>query len=393
MVRSAIALNLGNAYWASGGVVEAAEHYEMAAGAGEDSAYVTLTALSNLAAVEETRGRLDRAAQISRRAMALGEEWGGGQALPAAGRAYIGLGRVLYLQNDLSGAETEVEHGVRMGQQAGDTFMEFEGRRELARLRRAQGRQDALEELLNWTRENAQRLGRVTETAEIDALRAELLLARSDLLAAARWISERKGLMAGDLPFSGYPRQLVMARVLYALEREAEALQLLGRMRQEAESRGRAGHVIAILGLEALCQRRTRLVEDSLRSLERALRLAEAENHVRLFIDHGPPMIALLEEAAERKIMRAYCEKLVAAFRVDALPACGGSDARLVGPLSRREIEVLRMLAGQLSGPEIAEKLFVALSTLRTHTKTIYAKLAVGSRRAAVHRARELRLL
>ena len=61
--------------------------------------------------------------------------------------------------------------------------------------------------------------------------------------------------------------------------------------------------------------------------------------------------------------------------------------------LSPRELDVLRMLAGDLDGPEIARGMFISLNTVRTHTKNLYAKLGVRSRRAAVSRARELGLL
>jgi LuxR family maltose regulon positive regulatory protein len=65
----------------------------------------------------------------------------------------------------------------------------------------------------------------------------------------------------------------------------------------------------------------------------------------------------------------------------------------LVDPLSPRELEVLRLLGTDLDGPELARHLVVSLNTLRTHTKNIYAKLDVTSRRAAVRRAAELDLL
>ena len=65
----------------------------------------------------------------------------------------------------------------------------------------------------------------------------------------------------------------------------------------------------------------------------------------------------------------------------------------LVEPLSERELDVLRLFGTDLSGPEIARELVIALSTVRTHTKSIYSKLNVNSRRAAVKRATELGLL
>jgi LuxR family transcriptional regulator, maltose regulon positive regulatory protein len=65
----------------------------------------------------------------------------------------------------------------------------------------------------------------------------------------------------------------------------------------------------------------------------------------------------------------------------------------IVRPLTPRELEVLRLLATPLSADEIAEQLFVAVSTVRSHTKSIYAKLHVHRRLDAVHRARELKLI
>ncbi|HPU04615.1 MAG TPA: LuxR C-terminal-related transcriptional regulator, partial [Rhodoglobus sp.] len=61
--------------------------------------------------------------------------------------------------------------------------------------------------------------------------------------------------------------------------------------------------------------------------------------------------------------------------------------------LSERELDVLRLLATELSGPEIARQLYVSLNTMRTHTKHIFDKLEVNSRPAAVRRGRELNLL
>jgi LuxR family maltose regulon positive regulatory protein len=68
-------------------------------------------------------------------------------------------------------------------------------------------------------------------------------------------------------------------------------------------------------------------------------------------------------------------------------------DQGLVDPLSARELDVLRLLATDLDGPDLARELYISLNTVRTHTKNIYAKLGVNSRRAAVTRAAELGLL
>ena len=143
--------------------------------------------------------------------------------------------------------------------------------------------------------------------------------------------------------------------------------------------------------LQALAHQARGDIPAALVPLERALTLAEPEGYVRIFVDEGPPMAALLEAAAKRGIAPDYVRRLLAAFGTaeDSTPA----KQDLVEPLSERELDVLRLLGTDLDGPDIARELVVSLNTVRTHTKNIYAKLGVNNRRAAVRRAEELDLL
>ena len=102
-------------------------------------------------------------------------------------------------------------------------------------------------------------------------------------------------------------------------------------------------------------------------------------------------MASLLEAAEQHGIAHDYVRRLQNALQRDrgTSPATQG----LVDPLSQRELDVLRLLGTDLSGPDIARELVLSLNTVRTHTKNIYAKLGVNSRRAAVRRAEELDLL
>jgi len=122
--------------------------------------------------------------------------------------------------------------------------------------------------------------------------------------------------------------------------------------------------------------------------LERALTLAEPEYYVRIFVDEGPAMAALLRAAPKRRTAPAYVRQLLAALG----KAENGTPVTplLMEPLSERELDVLRLLGTDLDGPDIARQLVVSLSTLRTHTRNIYSKLGVNNRRAAVRRAEEL---
>ena len=154
---------------------------------------------------------------------------------------------------------------------------------------------------------------------------------------------------------------------------------------------GRTGSVIEILVLQALAQRGARGRSRRTAPLERALSLAEPEGYVRIFVDEGPAMASLLGTAGQHGIACDYVRRLRMAFSGTEVPT--HTTQSLVDPLSQRELDVLRLLGTDLSGPDIARELVLSLNTVRTHTKNIYAKLGVNNRRAAVRRAGELDLM
>jgi LuxR family maltose regulon positive regulatory protein len=115
--------------------------------------------------------------------------------------------------------------------------------------------------------------------------------------------------------------------------------------------------------------------------------------YCRLFLDEGAPMAELLGQLARAAApeVRAHAEHLLAAGWRPSPPA-PAAPVPAEG-LSEREIEVLQLLATELSGPEIARRMFVSVNTLRTHTKHVFTKLDVNTRRAAVAKAADLGLL
>jgi LuxR family maltose regulon positive regulatory protein len=146
-----------------------------------------------------------------------------------------------------------------------------------------------------------------------------------------------------------------------------------------------------ILVLQALAHDAQGHRAPALAALERALIEARPEGRVRLFLDEGAPMVALLRAAAQRGICTDDVRRLLRASEPgDRETAAAGF---LTEPLTKREREVLRLLQTDLSGPEIARELFLSPNTLRTHNKHIFEKLDVNSRPAAVRRAEERGLL
>ena len=110
----------------------------------------------------------------------------------------------------------------------------------------------------------------------------------------------------------------------------------------------------------------------------------------QLFVNEGAALDELLRRVAAGSGPAAQA---AARIRRSGHPAATGPVPATPAVLSERELQVLRLLDTELSGPEIARRLFVSQNTLRSHTKHIFTKLDVSSRRAAVLRARERGLL
>jgi LuxR family maltose regulon positive regulatory protein len=218
------------------------------------------------------------------------------------------------------------------------------------------------------------------------------------LTEAQGWTRERDLSVDDELSYLREFEHITLARVhiaQYMYDRVDssinEAMGLLDRLLKAAEGGGRTGSVIEILMLQALAHHAQDDISPALVSLERALTLAQPEGYVRIFVDEGLPMAALLREAAKHGTTPNYVSQLRAAF--GKAEDTTSVTQLLIEPLSERELEVLRLLGTELNGPEIARELLVSLNTMRTHTKNIYNKLGVNNRRAAVRRAEELDLL
>jgi LuxR family maltose regulon positive regulatory protein len=170
-----------------------------------------------------------------------------------------------------------------------------------------------------------------------------------------------------------------------------EALDLLGRLWESAVAGGRTGRIIEIRMLQAMTHDVLGNDGESMRALEESLSLAGPEGYIRIYADEGAQVRALLEKVRGDGGHGDYVSRILEAFRS---PVGVSVEARpLAEPLSEREFDVLRLLAGDLGGPDIAAKLYISLSTLRTHTRNIYGKLGVNDRRAAVRTAKNLNLL
>jgi len=188
------------------------------------------------------------------------------------------------------------------------------------------------------------------------------------------------------------PIDLATAYYYLAAGKYSKAEEMLGRLQQNAEKADRNGNIIEILLLRALAVQATGNIRKAADYVVRALHLAEPEGYVRIFVDLGAPIAALLKEAAGRNIAPDYVHKLLTEFTKKGI--CNPLPVNpQLQPLTTRELEILRLFAEDLSNREIAKKLVITLGTVKAHTHNIYGKLDARSRTGAVKRAINLNLI
>ena len=343
-----------------------------------------------LADIQVARGSLRGAMRTYDEALALASRQG-----PRTLRGQVGMhvGRASLQRelNDLAAARSELTRSRELGEHAGLPASAYRWRVAMAQVCEAEGDVDAAIKHLDEA-EQVYDGDFSPNVRPVPALRARTWIRQGRLDEAASWAAQRGLSVTDEVSYLREFEHVTLARLLVA-ERDEQALDLLGRLLRAAEVGKRSGSMIEIRVVEALAHQSRGDMTSALASLDAAIGLAEPEGYVRTFLDEGAPMTALLAAAAFRGGASAYLRRLVAASGVPSERPATAPTHPMVEALSSRERDVLRLLATELNGPEIARELVVSLNTVRTHTKNLYMKLGVNSRQAALRRARELDLL
>jgi len=393
---------VGMTYWASGDL-EAADRvfvdYSarlLAAGNIPDA----IGATSVLTCIRPALGRLHEGVSALEQLLQFVVDRGDPLPLDAAD-LYRGLGELDLERGDLAAAAAHLLRSKDLGEGAELPVWRYRWRVAQARLNEAEGDLEGALTLLD----EAQRLFIRTPTPDvrpISALKARIWATQGRVAEASDWARERGLSVDDDLSYLREFEHVTLARVLiarYESERADgaihDAARLLERLLHAAEEAGRMGSVIEILVMQALAHQAQGDTALALAPLERALSLAEPEGYVRVFVDEGPPMARLLQEADSRTIAPDSARRLLAAFPSTGPDGSHPSGARYEGNelLSNREIEVLQHIAAGLTNREIATRLYLSLYTVKAHARSINDKLDAHSRTQAAARARELGIL
>jgi LuxR family maltose regulon positive regulatory protein len=231
---------------------------------------------------------------------------------------------------------------------------------------------------------------------------AELDMRQGDLGAAGHWATT----VGPHVPLTAMPYfhapQLTLPKILLAQDTPAsrgQAAGALSRLHAFVTSIHNTRFTIEVLALEALLHGAQGDEPSALAALEQAVTLAQPGGFVRVFVDLGPNMADLLGRLAAKGVARDYIERILRAFPEqhaspqpqEAIPP--PAQAAMIEPLTRRELQVLELLAQRMTAQEIAQKLVLSDQTVKRHRANVYQKLGVHSRRQAIAAAAALRIL
>ena len=398
---------LGIAYWA-GGDLEAAHQCisENVSHLYEIKLYSEIISLTFvLCEIKIARGQLNEAVQLYEQSIELAKKQG--EPVPYGTEdLFRGLGDVLCEQGDPVAAERYLLTASKLGEETRLTDWQNRLRISQARLKEIRGDFEGALDLL----EEADRLYMRTplpEVRPIAALRASIWAKQGEVSEALAWARMRRLSVNDEITYLGEYEHITLVRVLISQFRThqvdsaiQDALQLIERLLNAAEAGGRIGSIIKIRVLKAVAYEALDNLPSALLSLQQALTLAHSEGYVSSFIEEGQPMSSLLEESKDQVALQEYIDKLLSGCKPTTTRmgsvterAVISSVRPLTEPLSKRELEILQLVADGFSNKDICKKLFIAMGTVKGHNLKIFTKMNVKRRTEAVARARELGLI
>lgn len=371
--RISTTFTLGTAYKLQGDKKAASKAFAETISIGGKSIYA-IAAMISLGQIQETNNQLTLATKSYKTSLDLA-----GDPPPAITcEGFLGLARIYYEWNDLDAAELYGQQGLQMIQLMENVDSLASYGIILSRLMLARGDVPGAVTVLEEAEEFVHQNNFEFRLPDIAAAKVLALVQSGEIKKAAQ-LAERN-----DLPLS-------QARAYLAEGDSSSALSLLDNYHPQLKEL--PDEHLRVLVLQAVAYQAHGELDYAIQALTNAMVLAEPNGFIRTFLDEGPAIAELLTIASARRVLSDYASKLLAAFDTEKKKPDFPSTRRLIDPLSKRELEILALIATGLKNKEIAEKLFLSINTIHYHTKNIYNKLGVNNRTLAIFKARELNLL
>lgn len=396
-LRSFVAIRLANCLTWLGNFERAIAVYKEA---GESSkqigdGHLAITALSEMAVVQMLHGKLRQANESIQDIHQYAEDLAkrDGRRSAAMGLLYRHRSTIKYEMNELIEADYYARECVKICNQWGEKESLLFGVAALTRVQFAQGDYDAVEKGLAQIIKLASQISTVSQ----DQFRSWVIpyqLRMGKLEEAKQWMQDLDLKVDDKISFDRFADYYSLALILKEQGQDSGSLKLVDTLLKTTTAAGAEMYTIKLYGMQAELHKNLNQIEEAMAAMEQALKLAQTEGYVRSILDGGEGVGELLRSAIRRGIAVDYAGKLMNEFTKE-LKAAGPDTFHIAGlldPLSDREVEVLRLLVTNLTTTEIAEELYVSVSTIRSHIKNIYSKLNAHSRHEAVTKAIELKL-
>jgi LuxR family transcriptional regulator, maltose regulon positive regulatory protein len=356
--------------------------------------------LEDTAIYLQSRGAARDGKELLQHAIQNLEKSASGSRQPAALSLYVGLGKILFLENQLDEAERVLEMGLQL-EPVSMNIGVIDGWLVLWRVKNSQADYPAGRHILGHLEQT------IRESDEKVIRMLMLCGVNQDLLEghieqAATHI-EQLGLTGDvdkilekvkDSELMGWRSHefITYARLLTAQGKADASLLILERIASAAQSFHmdwllyHSWIMQAIVHYQAGCI--DRAIDIMNRLFEKTSRLAS--NPARIYLDSGEAARSLLQEIIRRGIHREYSSTLLSLFPPQRMSV---STPEMPETLTERELEVLHLMADGLKNQEIADRLVISLNTIRYHLKNVFGKLGVSTRTAAIARSHQLGIL
>jgi LuxR family maltose regulon positive regulatory protein len=355
--------------------------------------YIAIDSLCMMSMIQLLKGQLQESEITLRKAIEMASEnlAHGGRRLPIVGFAHIYLGQLLGEWNQLEEAADEIQKGLQLVEPWGYVDSAVVGLMSLSLVQNSLGNTYQAFKVIDKAKQMAAEMPYWYD--RVLAIEAWLATQLGDLDKVSLWVEKREAELDEEPEFFREMEHRFMARVLVKLgeyERAVRILKSLITSIEQTQSTDRLIRASNVLAVASYCLgERDRAFE----IFERALSLAKPGGYVRAFLDEGEVIAKLLYLAIKRGIKVEYCSMLLSEFsRYDQPQGQGVKEeiGGLIEPLSKREIEVLELIASGCTNQEISQELVLSLHTVKSHAHNIYTKMGVKNRTEAVSRARSM---